>query len=95
MSKKGGRGRGVISNPKNVIANLRIFTSFRDKSAMKFPKIGRGEGGSKVVWTFSKKNPNLGTRSSLTVQSNLFGRFDIFKRFSLGKLVNLNIFGFI
>ena len=33
ISKKGGRGRGVIANPKNFIANLRILNGFSGKKS--------------------------------------------------------------
>ena len=44
MSKKGGEG-GVIANPKNFIANLRILTNFLEKKRNVFSKKGRGGQG--------------------------------------------------
>ena len=54
--QKGGKGGGVIFNPKNVIANLRkltLLTIFCKKAQCNFKKLG--ERGLKAVWTFSKK----------------------------------------
>ena len=54
MSKKGGN---IISNPKNVMANLCRFThiyKFSQKNAMKNSKNWERLRGSKAVSTFSK-----------------------------------------
>ena len=60
--QKGGEGGGVISNPKNFIANLRKLTHIYELSQKKaqcnFQK-GTG-GGVKAVWEFSKKTSILG-----------------------------------
>ena len=58
MSKRGGKRRGVIDNPKNFIANLHKLTYTYDNSAVKFPKV-RGEGGLKAVWTFLEETSKL------------------------------------
>ena len=55
MSKKGGKG-GVIANPKNFIANLRILSGFSGKKRNVISKKGQGGGEGKAVWKFSKKN---------------------------------------
>ena len=55
--KRGGGG-GVISNPKNFIANLRklahIYELSQKKAQCNFQKV-TGEGGVKAVWGFYKK----------------------------------------
>ena len=56
--QKGGRG-GVIANPKNFIANLRILSGFSGKKRNVISK-NEGGGGSKAVWEFSKKTSILG-----------------------------------
>ena len=75
MSKKGGEGGGVISNPKNCISNLRklthIYKLSQKKAQCNFQKRGGG-GGSKAVWNFSKKNPNWGIRTPLIDQRQSF-----------------------
>ena len=48
MSKKGGRGEGVIANPKNFIANLRILTNFSGKKRNVIFKKGRGGGQGRL-----------------------------------------------
>ena len=78
MSKKGGRGGGVIANPKNFIANLRILTNFLEFSGKKrnvISKKGRG-GGVKAVWKFSKKISIFGE----TVVPKWFLKKYIFKK---------------
>ena len=57
MSKKGGEG-GVIANPKNFIANLRILFLFSGKKRNVISEKGQG-GGGKAVWKFSKKNIHI------------------------------------
>ena len=61
--QKGGRG-GVISNPKNFIANLRklahIYELSQKKAQCNFQKV-TGEGGVKAVWTFFKKTSIFGS----------------------------------
>ena len=61
MSKKGGGGGGVISNPKNFIANLRKLTHIYEFSQKKRNVISKNRegGGSKAVWEFSKKTSKL------------------------------------
>ena len=63
ISKKGGGG-GVIANPKNFIANLRILSGFSGKKRNVISKKGRG-GGARAFGSFPKKHPFLGRRSSL------------------------------
>ena len=65
MSKKGGEG-GVIANPKNFIANLRILNRFSGKKRNVISKKGRwGWGGQGRLEVFQKKHPYLGRQSSL------------------------------
>ena len=58
MSKKGGEGGGVISNPKNFIANLRklthIYKFSQKKAQCNFQKWGGG--GVKGRLVFFQKN---------------------------------------
>ena len=77
MSKKGGRG-GVISNPKNFIANLRklthIYKLSQKKAQCNFQKWGGG--GSKAVWEFSKKTSSLGnpvTPNAVNTEQSFYG----------------------
>ena len=53
MSKEGGRG-GVIANPKNFIANLRILNGFSGKKRNVISKKGRGGGGKGRLEVFQK-----------------------------------------
>ena len=68
ISKKGGGG-GVIANPKNFIANLRILSGFSGK---KRNVISKNEGGgSKAVWEFSKKHPVWEIQSPLILKGSM------------------------
>ena len=66
ISKKGGRGGGVITNPKNFIANLRILNEFSGKKRNVISKKGRRVGGSRPFGSFPKKHSFLGRRSPLS-----------------------------
>ena len=61
--QKGGEGGGVISNPKNFIANLRKLTHIceflQKKKRNVISKNREGGGGPKAVWYFSKKKSTL------------------------------------
>ena len=65
--KRGGEGGGVISNPKNFIANLRKLTHIYELSQKKaqcnFQK-GTG-GGARPFGRFPKKHPFWGIQSPL------------------------------
>ena len=80
MSKKGGGEGGVISNPKNFIANLRklthIYKFSQKKAQCNFQKWGGG-GGSKAVWEFSKKTSSLG--NPVTPQVDVIAPFSFAK----------------
>ena len=71
---KRGRGGGVIANPKNFIANLRILSGFSGKKRNVISKKGRG-GGVKAVWKFSKKTsifePTVVPKGSLSLQKRM------------------------
>ena len=54
MSKKGGEG-GVMANPKNFIANLRMSYEFSGKNSTVISKKGRGGGWSRPFGSFPKK----------------------------------------
>ena len=56
------RGGGVISDPKNYIADFVGFKAvyFGGTLWKKCPKRGRGGGGVKAVWKFSKKTSIFG-----------------------------------
>ena len=62
MSKKGGGG--VISNPKQIIANLRklahIYKFSQKKAQCNFQKWGGGGGGGKGRLEFFQKNIQFG-----------------------------------
>ena len=66
ISKKEGRGGGVIANPKNVLANLRKITNFLEKAQCNFQKGTGGGGGERGFENFPKKHPFLGRRSPLS-----------------------------
>ena len=85
MSKKGGGG--VISNPKNFIANLRklthIYKFSQKKAQCNFQKWGGG-GGQRPFGSFPKKHPVWTIQTSLMkVQMERIGRV-AFVHWSLG-----------
>ena len=57
--KRGGEG-GIIANPIKFIANLRKLTYTYKKKRNVISKKGRGGGGVKAVWAFSKKTSIFG-----------------------------------
>ena len=63
--QKGGRG-GVISNPKNFIANLRklahIYELSQKKAQCNFQKVTGEGGGSRPFGDFTKKTSIFGAR---------------------------------
>ena len=62
---------GVIANPKNFIANLRILSGFSGKKRNVISKKDGG-GGSRPFGSFPKKHPFWGFQSPLNLLLLLF-----------------------